>query len=98
MKRDGRRPGRSNPGPLPPLPRKGNTMHTKHIVADMADEILARQAAARARWSGESLRDALGAVLSTEAGWQLQELRDGIHGCERAHEWQENLGRSRAEE
>ena len=73
-------------------------MHTKHIVADMADEILARQASARARWSGESYGDALGAVLSTEAGWQLQELRDGIHGCERAHEWQENLVRSRAEE
>ena len=73
-------------------------MHTKQIVVDMADEVLARQAAARARWSGESLEDALGAVLRTEAGRQLQELRDGLHGFERADEWQENLLRSRSEE
>jgi hypothetical protein len=73
-------------------------MHSKQIVADMADEILARQAAARARWSGESYGDALGAVLRTEAGRQLQELRDGIHGSERADEWQENLPRKRANE
>jgi hypothetical protein len=73
-------------------------MHSKQIVADMADEILARQAAARARWSGESYGDALGAVLRTEAGRQLQELRDGIHGSERADEWQEDLPRKRANE
>jgi hypothetical protein len=72
-------------------------MHTKQIVADMADEVLARQAAARARWSGESYGDALGAVVRTEAGRQLQELRDGVHASERADEWQENLVRSRAE-
>jgi hypothetical protein len=73
-------------------------MHAEQVVADMADEILARQAAARARWSGESLGDALGAVLRTEAGRQLQELRDGIHGSERADEWQEDLPRKRANE
>ena len=73
-------------------------MHSEQIVAGMADEILARQAVVRARWSGESLGDALGVVLRTEAGRQLQELRDGIHGSERADEWQENLVRSRAEE
>ena len=73
-------------------------MHTKQIVADMADEVLGRQAAARARWSGESYGDALGAVLRTEAGRQLQELRDGVYGSERADEWQESLVRSRAEE
>ena len=33
----------------------------------------------------------------TEAGRQLQELRDGPHGSERADEWQENLVCSRAE-
>jgi hypothetical protein len=64
----------------------------------MADEILARQAVARARWSGESFEDALCAVLCTDAGRQLQELRDGVHSSERADEWQENLVRSRAEE
>ena len=73
-------------------------MHTKQIVADMADEVLARQAATRARWSGESFGDALGAVVRTEAGRQLQELRDGVHGSERAEEWQETLIRCRAEE
>ena len=77
---------------------KGKLMHTKQIVADMADEILARQAAARARRSGGSFEEALSAVLCTKAGRQLQELRDGIHGSERADEWQENLVRSRAEE
>ena len=73
-------------------------MHAKQIVAHMADEVLARQAAARARCSGESFEDALGAVLRTEAGRQLQELRDGVHGSKRAEEWQENLVRPRAEE
>ncbi len=77
---------------------KGKPMHTKQIVAEMADEVLTRQAAARARWSGESFEDALGAVLRTEAGRQLQELRDGVHGSKKAEEWQENLLGSRAEE
>src|SRR3712207_5474164 len=63
----------------------------------MVEEVLARQAAVRARWSGESFRDALDAVVRTEAGRQLQELRDGPHSSERACEWQENLVRSRAE-
>ena len=73
-------------------------MHSNQIVAGMADEVLARQAAARARWSGESFGEALGAVLRTEAGRQLQELRDGVHGSERAKEWQKHLVRCRAEE
>ena len=72
-------------------------MHAEQIVADMVDEVLTRQAAVRARWSGESLGDALGAVVRTEAGRQLQELRDGQHSSERAVEWQEDLVRSRAE-
>ena len=66
-------------------------MHAEQVVADMVDEVLTRQAIVRARWSGESFGDALGAVLRTEAGRQLQELRDGPHGSERAVEWQENL-------
>ena len=72
-------------------------MHAEQVVAAMVDEVLARQAAVRARWSGESLGDALDAVVRTEAGRQLQELRDGPHSSERANEWQENLVRSRAE-
>ena len=71
-------------------------MHADQVVADMVDEVLARQAAVRARWSGESLEDALEAVVCTEAGQELQELRDGPQSSERACEWQENLVRSRA--
>jgi hypothetical protein len=72
-------------------------MHAEQVVTDMVDEVLARQATVRARWSGESFGDALEAVVLTEAGRQLQELHDGPHGFERAVEWQENLVRSRAE-
>jgi hypothetical protein len=72
-------------------------VHTDQVVADMVEEVLARQAAVRARWSRESFGDALDVVVHTEAGRQLQELRDGPHGSERAYEWQENLVRSRAE-
>jgi len=72
-------------------------VHAEQVVADMVDEVLARQAPDRARWSGESLGEALYAVVRTEAGRQLQELRDGVHGSERADEWQKNLVCSRAE-
>ena len=72
-------------------------MHAEQVVADMVEEVLARQAAVRARWSGESFGDALDAVVLTEAGRQLQELHDGPHGFERADEWQADLVRSRAE-
>ena len=73
-------------------------MDHDHTVSGMANEVLVRQAKARAEQTGETLEEALGAVLRTEAGLQLQELRDGIHGSERADEWQEHLVRSRAEE
>ena len=72
-------------------------MHAEQVVADMVDEVLTRQAIVRARRRRESLEDALDAVVRTEAGRQLQELRDGPHSSERAVEWQENLVRSRAE-
>ena len=72
-------------------------MHAEQVVADMVDEVLTRQAIVRARRRGESLEDALDAVVRTEAGRQLQELRDGPHSSERAVEWQEDLVRSRAE-
>ena len=76
---------------------KVKPMHNKQIVADMANEVLARQAA-RARRSGETFGEALGAVLRSEAGRQLQELRDGVHGSERADEWQEGIAWERAQE
>ena len=59
---------------------------------------MARQAGARAGRTGEPFEEALKAVLETEAGRQLGELRDGSHGYERAQEWQQDLPRKRAEE
>jgi hypothetical protein len=73
-------------------------MRKKQKVAEMAEEVLARQTKTRADRTGEPLEDALEAVMSTEAGRQLKELRDGPHHDERAQEWQESLARERAEE
>ena len=67
-------------------------------VSEMATEVLARQAGARAKHTGESLEEALRAVLQTEAGRRLGQLRDGDHRDERADQWQPNLPRERAEE
>src|SRR5215218_3039377 len=73
-------------------------MQKNQSVSEMATEVLARQAAARAKHTGESLEAALRAVLQTEAGRCLRKLRDGDHRNERADEWQPNLPRERAEE
>ena len=73
-------------------------MKKKQRVAEMADEVLTRQARARAKRTGESFEEALKAVRKTEAGRQLEELREGPHGNERAREWQEEMSRERIEE
>src|SRR5918997_1072898 len=73
-------------------------MQQNQSVSEMATEVLVRQAAARARRTGESLVEALRAVLQTEAGRRLGQLRDGPHRNERAEQWQPNLPRERAEE
>ena len=73
-------------------------MHKNQRVADMAVDILARQAGDRTKRTGEPFEDALKAVLETEAGRQLGELRDGPHRNERADQWQEDLVRDRAQE
>ena len=44
------------------------------------------------------MAEELKAVLETEAGRQLGELRYGARGYERAQDWQEDLPRKRAEE
>jgi hypothetical protein len=67
-------------------------------VSDMANEVLARQAKVRAERTGESLEEARAAVLETEAGRQLRNLREGPHRDERADEWQEGMAQERAEE
>jgi hypothetical protein len=73
-------------------------MQKDQSITEMATEVLARQAGARARRTGESLEEALKAVLETEAGRRLAQLRDGPHRDESAEQWQPNLLRERAEE
>jgi hypothetical protein len=65
-------------------------------VGDMAVEVLARQAEARAEQTGEPFERALKAVLGTRAGAQLEELRDGAHRDESANQWQEDCAQERA--
>jgi hypothetical protein len=73
-------------------------MQKDQRVADMAIDVLARQAGARAGQTGEAFEEALEAVLETEAGRQLKELRDGPHRDEGAKRWQEDLARKRGQE
>jgi hypothetical protein len=77
---------------------QGKAVQENQSVADMVTDVLARQAGARAKRTGESFDETLRAVLETEAGRQLKELRDGPHGDERAQEWQENLTQERTKE
>jgi hypothetical protein len=73
-------------------------MQKDQRVADMAAEVLVRQAETRAQQTGEAFGEALNAVLKTEAGRQLGELRDGPHREEGAERWQQDLPRERARE
>jgi hypothetical protein len=73
-------------------------MQKNQRVADIAIEVLARQAEAHAKQTGEPLEEALKAVLKTEAGGQLRALRDGPHRDKWAQAWQEELVRERARE
>ena len=67
-------------------------------VSGMVDEVLLRQARARAARTGERLEEALAAVSKTEAGRQLRKLRGGAHCDERAKDWQEAIVREREAE
>ena len=77
---------------------EGSTVSKDRSVEEMANEVLMRQAKARADRSGEPIEEALEAVLNTEAGTQLRELRDVPHDEERVEEWQVSLARERAQE
>jgi hypothetical protein len=66
-------------------------MRAEQTVNDMAQEVLWRQAKDHAKRTGESLAEALEAVLQTPAGCQLSGLRDGPHAREEARNWQEAL-------
>lgn len=76
--------------------RKGKVLSRNGSVARMVDEVLSRQATARAGQNSETYEDAMDAVLRTEAGRQLEDLRIGRHGDEWANRWQEGLAPKRA--
>ena len=73
-------------------------MSEDRSVEEMANEVLMRQAKVRAERSGDSIEEALEAVLNTEAGAQLRELRDVPHDEESVEEWREGMARERAED
>ena len=73
-------------------------MSEDRSVEEIANEVLMRQAKARADRIGEPIEEALEAVLNTEAGTQLRELRDVPHDEESVKEWQVGMARERAEE
>ena len=73
-------------------------MQKNQSVSEMAAEVLARQAGVRAKRTGQPFEEALNAVLGTEAGRRLGELRDGENRDKGADLWQSNLPRGRAEE
>ena len=74
-------------------------MSEDRSVEEIANEVLMRQAKARAERTGEPIEEALEAVLNTEAGTQLRELRDVPRRDEESvKEWQVGMARERAEE
>jgi hypothetical protein len=73
-------------------------MREDQSVAEMANEVLMRQAKRRSDRNGEPIEVAMEAVLNTEAGKQLSELRDGPHGEESVEEAQVGVARERAQE
>ena len=73
-------------------------MRDDQTVAEMANEVLLRQAKARADRNGEPIEAAMSAVVGTEVGKQLTDLRDGPHADEGVEEWQAGIARERARE
>ncbi len=74
------------------------TVRDDQTVAEMANEVLMRQAKARADRNGEPIEAAMRAAVGTEASKQLTDLRDGPHGDEGVEEWQVGIAQERARE
>jgi hypothetical protein len=72
-------------------------MRADETVAEMAEEVLSRQAKAMVAQTGESFESALEAVSSTHAGQQLRNLANGEHRHEMAQDWQGSVFAERAE-
>lgn len=73
-------------------------MRPEQTVLEMVEEVMKRQARARAARTGESLEVAMRAVSDTQAGRQLKKLANGEHRNERAALWQASLPWDRIEE
>ena len=73
-------------------------LHHEQSVAEMATEVLTREARARAEQSGRSFEEALATVPKIEAGKKLWNLIESPHRNERAKDWQESLAWERAKE
>ena len=71
-------------------------MQPEQTVSELANEVLTRQAKARADRGGEPIEEAMEAVLNTEAGRELRELRDGPRSEEGVQEAQVKAARDRA--
>jgi hypothetical protein len=80
------------------IERGEHTLSEDPSVEEMAHEVLMRQAKARAERTGESIEEAMEAVLDTEAGAQLRQLRDVPHDEESVEEWRVGMARERAEQ
>ncbi len=75
----------------------GKPVRDDQGVVCMVDEVLTRQAKARAPRTADSFEDALEVVLGTEASRRLQELGSSARRREWVDEWQANVARERAE-
>ncbi len=75
----------------------GKPVRDDQDMVCMVDEVLTRQAKARAPRTADSFEDALEVVLGTEASRQLRELGSSARRRERVDEWQANVARERAE-
>ena len=73
-------------------------MQKNQSITEVATEVLTRQAGTRAKRTGESLEVALRAVLQTEAGRRLGQMRDEDHRDERTEQSQPGPEWERAEE
>ena len=73
-------------------------MRPEQTVAEMAEEVLARQAKAMLAQTGQPFESTLKAVASTEAGQHLRELANGEHRHEKAQDWQVRVFWERAED
>jgi hypothetical protein len=66
-------------------------MRAEQTLIEMAEEVLCRQTRALAKRTGQSHASARAAVIQTPAGWQLEQLRSGLHKDEEARYWQANM-------